>query len=811
MSATTPSPPSASQALDSWFTLQRFALFLLAVLFAAFPSVWLGMESFFRQDYGVLAYPFVHYHRESIWRGEIPLWNPLSNCGAPFLAQWGTMVLYPGTLLCVLFPLPWSLGVFCLLHLWLGGLGMFKLAERWTQSNFAAAVAGTVFVFNGITLACILWPNYTVALGWMPWVVLLVERAWKEGGRAVVLATLAASMQMLAGTPEIVVFTWGALAALALFEVQSSPASSGWRPVVSRSLLIVALVTALCAAQLLPFFDLLAHSQRDPSQAVGKWALPAWGWANLLVPMFRFAMSPQQFYFMQGQEFLTSCYAGAAALALAALAVWQVRERRVGLLAALAVFAVLMAMGPNGPLFPLVQKVIPVVGIGRYPVKFMILVGFVVSLLAAFGVKWCLQRRSAECGVRSAELTENQGDAAGDGSDVGRQWHPLVVITVVLPVLALLVLWWMRGHPLAYDRLDETVQNTVGRMCFFGLTLAMLFNACCAARLRTGIFAGLATLALIAADGLVHLKNQNPTLDSKLFAPNLGREATGIGLKTGAGRLMISPQAEQVLVQIGSTNWAQEFAIKRRAFWSNLNALDAMPKVNGSSTLRIKEQDEVQRFLYESGASDSPRLLDFLSVATTVLVDGGFSPLNRTSAWPVATSGQKPKYYSERDVLEVLAQHGKKPPVGAIGDVLPSAGSVSWSLRDGVMLPKDAQPWTSREDHSTARLANNQVWSAHEIAFESSATAPAFVVIAQTYYHPWKAYVDDKPVPLLRANHAFQALEVPAGTHHVRLAYEDRNFRLGCVISLGALAVCGVLWWRGRWPMTNDEARMTKE
>ena len=63
-----------------------------------------------------------------------------------------------------------------------------------------------------------------------------------------------------------------------------------------------------------------------------------------------------------------------------------------------------------------------------------------------------------------------------------------------------------------------------------------------------------------------------------------------------------------------------------------------------------------------------------------------------------------------------------------------------------------------------------------------------------TYYHWWRAYVDDRPAPLLQANYAFQAVEVPAGRHHVRLAYEDRKLRVGAAISLSALLTCMVLW-----------------
>src|SRR6059036_373273 len=165
-----------------WLTPVRFGGILALFLLGAFPKVALGLHSFVYRDYGVLAYPFIHYAHESFWRGELPLWNPLSNCGAPFLAQWGTMTLYPLSLMYLLFPLPWSLGYFCLAHLFLGALGMYFLAREWARNDFAAAFAGVAFVFNGVTLSCLIWPNYLVALGWMPWVVLCAQRAWRHGG-----------------------------------------------------------------------------------------------------------------------------------------------------------------------------------------------------------------------------------------------------------------------------------------------------------------------------------------------------------------------------------------------------------------------------------------------------------------------------------------------------------------------------------------------------------------------------------------------------------------------------------------------------
>jgi hypothetical protein len=181
-----------NRALD-WFTPCRFGVLLAVLVFASFPQVILGLQTFVFRDYGFFAYPLAHFQRDCFWRGEIPLWNPYNFCGIPFLAQWNTMPLYPPSLIYLTLPLQWSLGFFCLLHLWFAGLGMFFLARRWTGlrraevsaslngfnsspasvqlscnaatatqagSNFAAAFAGTVFAFNGFTLNLLMWPSH---------------------------------------------------------------------------------------------------------------------------------------------------------------------------------------------------------------------------------------------------------------------------------------------------------------------------------------------------------------------------------------------------------------------------------------------------------------------------------------------------------------------------------------------------------------------------------------------------------------------------------------------------------------------------
>src|SRR5205085_524560 len=84
-------------------------------------------------------------------------------------------------------------------EVFLAGLGMYFLAHNWTGNRLGAAVAGTVFAFNGLTLNSLMWPNNIAALGWMPWVVLLVEQALLGGARKRVSAIAVSAAQMLAG------------------------------------------------------------------------------------------------------------------------------------------------------------------------------------------------------------------------------------------------------------------------------------------------------------------------------------------------------------------------------------------------------------------------------------------------------------------------------------------------------------------------------------------------------------------------------------------------------------------------------------
>src|SRR5580658_4093630 len=198
----------AEKSTFEWLNTKWFAALLGMAIVASFPAVVVGLQAFASGDAGQFAYPVAFYDRACFWRGEFPFWNPLSSCGIPFMAQWNTMTLYPLSLFYLILPVPWSFDVFCLGHLFLAGMGMHLLAYRWTGHRLGSALAGVVFAFNGLTWYGIMWPHLLAALGWMPWVMLAMERAWRDGGKWVILAALAAGMQLLSGGVEVIIQTW---------------------------------------------------------------------------------------------------------------------------------------------------------------------------------------------------------------------------------------------------------------------------------------------------------------------------------------------------------------------------------------------------------------------------------------------------------------------------------------------------------------------------------------------------------------------------------------------------------------------------
>ncbi|MBU6399228.1 MAG: YfhO family protein [Verrucomicrobia bacterium] len=753
------SSAAPTDALDAWFTPGRFAGMLALLIVAAFPDVVSGAGTFFLRDYGIFTYPLAYYQRQSFWRGELPLWNSLSSCGVPFLAQWGTLTLYPPALFYLLFPLSWALGVFCLLHLFLGGLGMYRLAHRWTGVRFAAAVAGVVFAFNGAMLCCLTWTSTIAGLAWMPWVTLEVERAWRDGGRRIVIAAWVGALQMLSGAPEVVLLTWLVAGAVWIGGCRISDFRfqiEFWR--FARLVAVVGLVAGIAAAQLLPFFDLLAHSQRGPGFGDSAWAMPVWGWANFLVPLFHCYPSHQGVFVQSGQYWLASYYLGIGVPVLSVLAIGKVRRRRVWMLAVLILLSLTLALGDRGYLYRWLHEAIPQVGFMRYPIKCVLLAMFLAPLLSAFGVHGHIQ-------TRTTAIPE------------GRRLLLVVATATGLLIVALLAV--AHQFPFATDRWPATWKCGAGRIAFLILVVGALVAVRTLRGSRQGL-AGLALLVLLWLDVLCQAPRLNPTIARRVYEPGWARTQLKLAPepRLGGARVMPSPAARAMLFKLNLPDAVDDYLFSRLGFLGDCNLLDDIPKLESFYPLYPREVETLRAMLYATTNGDLPRLEDFLGVSHITAPDKMIDWQARPTFLPLITGGQKPAFADDASTLQALAS--------------PAFDSRRW-----VYLPPQVRSSVTVSNASTIGIRSPK-FASQSVAFTAEADRPAMLVIAQTYYHLWQATVDGRRVPLWRANFGFQALEVPAGSHRVELAYRDPIFWTGAAISGIALIGCLFVWLRAR-------------
>lgn len=739
---------------ERWLEFRWFAVGLAFLLACRFHGVLLGTEAFSLRDFSMFGYPIAAHLQHSLFAGELPLWNPLSQAGMPFLAQWNTMCLYPPMLVAALFPLGWSLSVFCIAHLFLGGLGAWRLAHRFTGDHWAAALAGIAFAGNGLVQNSLMWPNNIAALAWMPWVLLLVESACHQRGRIFFVAALVAGLQMLTGGPEIILLTW--LLAGGMVTAQAWQHRAGAREFAVRVGTFAALgaVTALlAAAQLLPFLDLLANSHREAGYADGTWALSGMAWAKFFTPLFGAIDAPGRIFYDSAQSWTHSVYAGLPILALAFVAPFIRPDRRVWIAASAALACLILAMGHKAYIYPWLAK-IPPLNLLRYPVKFIIPLSLLLPLLAAIGFArirtWDDAPESACCGRRVSIL-------AG---------------TILLGWAAAFALGWDNSRIERSDWVGNSLLRLTSLLIVGGALFQMIRRLG-----KVPVAVPSIVLLTVAIDLQIHQPNLSPTVPADTYtASTQALEELRTGLK-GQSRAALTAYATKTLNTTSLPSLADTQLLRRIALLGNANLIDGLAKPDGFYSLYLKHYREVQMVFYSDDDEIRATLGDFLGLTHVMYHSNMFHWAPRQGAMPIVTGGQQPTYVRSEESLAFLA-------------------SPNFNPRTQALLPTDVE----NEVKASATLVtiSDQVSSAHHLQFQVAAKTNALIVIAQAYHPAWRAIVNGESVKVHRANHAFLGITVPPGISNVELSYVDAKFRYGCALSLLTLAVCLVGALRSR-------------
>jgi hypothetical protein len=448
------------------------------------------------------------------------------------------------------------------------------------------------------------------------------------------------------------------------------------------------------------------------------------------------------------QYWISTYYISLPLLALALIALRN-GDRIVRILAVLTAFACLLALGEAGGLYTVLRNSVGLLSFMRFPIKLVVIAGFCLPLLGALAIAPLLH-----------------------SSPKIWKFPRLVVAFLALLSLTVAVVASLAPHPL--ENSAVTWKNALFRICFL-LVFALSF-ACLASMtdLRRQRFLGIFLLLVLWGDALNHAPWQNPTVGAWAF------KGTAVELHPkpalGTGRAMISPPASDKLDHLQYDVPANDVLASRVSLYANANLLESVPKFDGFYALYLRDASAVLYELYSSTNSPSP-LLDFLSISHLTAPGKTLEWTNRPTALPWVTIGQQSRPATPNDISYFILEPRFDP-------------------RSEVFLSAEFNP-PQLPPVKNAKILKTEL-IAHRWLVEVETSQPTVVVLSQSWHPNWEAYVDRQPTPILKANFAFQAITIPAGSHTVELVYRDKKFNLALPFALLGIFITLGYWFKSR-------------
>jgi len=234
-------------------TLGIVAAFFLSLLYWTFR---------FQSCLPAVTDTFMHLYPDKIYiigqfrQGLLPLWNPLIGCGVPELANWQSSCFYPLFWVWDLLGSPSAWVALDLFQVLLAFVGFYLWLHSQGTNPLWSVLGALSFSGSALFVRCWAYPYHLAALIWIPWIFWSVDRAFQEQKTGFwFLASFFMALQLLAGYPLFVFYTWVVLTAW----------FGSRRP--SRKTLLFFFFSILCALALsalqwLPFLEFLSQADR---------------------------------------------------------------------------------------------------------------------------------------------------------------------------------------------------------------------------------------------------------------------------------------------------------------------------------------------------------------------------------------------------------------------------------------------------------------------------------------------------------------------------------------------------------------------
>ena len=330
-------------------------------------------------------------------QGRFPLWNPYLFSGSPFLADINLALLYPLNILYFLLPAFVALTVGAVVNFMIALIGMYVFATSIKLSKFGALSAAVVFGFSG---TMVVYTNNVPMLqvaSLLPWVLWGIrEYMLIPSRKTLVIAALLASMQVIAGHPQLTYYTWLLVGAFTIWELTRTvlvrKQGRTFMKGVTFLALLALLVLLIAAVQVLPFLEFVRLSTRGGRgfDYASFDSLHPLSIIRFIIPNIVGVLRDGTAWARGGSVY---GFTGVISLLLAFFASRRNRYVRFFLLTAAA--SLLLALGSYTAVFGLAYYLVPGVAMFRSPQHFLLLYTFAIAVLAGFGLDgWKKSRKS---------------------------------------------------------------------------------------------------------------------------------------------------------------------------------------------------------------------------------------------------------------------------------------------------------------------------------------------------------------------------------------------------------------------------------
>jgi hypothetical protein len=696
-------------------------------------------------------YVFSVFEARQLLSGHLPLWNPYTYGGHPFLADIQSAIFYPPSLLTILLSAPWGFPLYALeleaiVHVFLAGLFTYLFARRLLRSNFAALVAAVTFAFGGYLTS---YPIQQLAIlevdVWLPLILLLLSVAWErsqERGerRGFVWAGLAFGVSLLAGHPQSSMYVF--YVAVLYWGLETNRGRGSVWSKAGLFCLFVLTGLGVAAVQLIPSLEYTLLSSR----AVGTYEEMAHGFPlhdllQIILPGVLSQWSP--------------LYVGVLPLLLACAGVFLIRNRRVLFWAALAVAALLLSLGGSTFLYSALYLFAPGFGIFRSQERLAYVFSFAVAMLAGYGAA---QVFGTWPGVVRERLSSfNRGLVA-------------LVVGALGLVLAFLYGWLRAGL---------TVDSPFGPMLNRAVLLAIFgaFAAGCFFARQRGLLRSRAMMAVAMAVVVFDLFTIN-------WQNNF--QSTNPLNEYGPSALLAAVQVDEEGGRVYN-EWQLP---------GNYGMFYEVQDVGGASPLRLRRYEDLVKAVPEE------RFWKLMNVKYAITWRGTLVPV--TDVLYQEPGGQGTTYLHQLQEYLPRAWVVHQAQVIQGDQALPLLAAGDFDPLQTVLLEEEPRASLSGEADAGDSSVAVVEYEPSKIALDVDAAAEGMLVLSEVYYPGWRALVDGREAKIHRVDHALRGVEVEAGRSRVELSFDPITLKIGGVLSaatlLAALALAARGWAHRRSP-----------